>query len=59
MTVFGVITKKSYKIFLKSNGELDSTKIVNAIVNVSKAMIKNKKEFDKVTTFLYVVVRVI
>ena len=52
LTVFGVITKKSYKIFLKSNGELDSTKIVNAIVaNVSKALIKNKKEFDTVPHF--------
>lgn len=52
LTVFGVITKKSYKIFLKSNGELDSTKIVNAIVaQVSKALIKNKKEFDTVPHF--------
>ena len=50
LTVFGVITKKGYKIVKDS--DLDSSKLENAIrVNASKALIQNIKSFDTVPHF--------
>jgi hypothetical protein len=54
LTVFGVITKKAYKVYLQKNpnGIFKSTQIVSAIrAQVTKSMIKNIKEFDTVPHF--------
>lgn len=54
LTVFGVITKKAYKVFLEKNptGILKSTQIIGAIrAQVTKGIVKNIKEFDTVPHF--------
>jgi len=54
LTVFGVITKKAYKVYLQKNPNeiFKSTQIVSAIrAQVTKSMIKNIKEFDTVPHF--------
>jgi len=50
LTVFGVITKKSYKVFL--NNMTGTTQMISAIkAQVMKSMMKNIKEFDTVPHF--------
>lgn len=50
LTVFGVITKKSYKVFL--NNMTGTTQMISAIkAQVTKSMMKNIKEFDTVPHF--------
>ena len=54
LTVFGVITKKSYKLFLQNNptGAFKSTQMIGAIkAQVTKSMMKSIKEFDTVPHF--------
>lgn len=54
LTIFGVITKKAYKVFLKQGGSglLNSTQIVGAIrAQVSKKLVQNIKQFDTVPHF--------
>jgi hypothetical protein len=51
LTVFGVITKKSYKLFLQ-NKSFESTQMIGAIkARVTKSMMKSIKEFDTVPHF--------
>jgi hypothetical protein len=51
LTVFGVITKKSYKLFLQ-NKSFESTQMIGAIkAQVTKSMMKSIKEFDTVPHF--------
>jgi hypothetical protein len=54
LTIFGVITKKAYKVFMEKNptGILKSTQIIGAIkAQVIKGIVKNIKEFDTVPHF--------
>jgi hypothetical protein len=54
LTVFGVITKKAYKVYLQRNPEgiFNSRQIIGAIkAQVTKSMVKNIKEFDTVPHF--------
>jgi hypothetical protein len=59
LTVFGVITKKSYKIISEEiqrnpDGVFKSSRVIGAIrANVSKGLIKNIKEFDTVPHFYF------
>lgn len=59
LTVFGVITKKSYKIITEEiqknpQGVFKSSKVIGAIrANVSKGLIQNIKEFDTVPHFYF------
>lgn len=51
LTVFGVITKKSYKFF-SQNKSFESTQMIGAIkAQVTKSMMKSIKEFDTVPHF--------
>jgi hypothetical protein len=59
LTVFGVITKKSYKIISEEieknpQGVFKSSRVIGAIrANVSKGLIQNIKEFDTVPHFYF------
>jgi hypothetical protein len=54
LTVFGVITKKAYKVFQKSNASSlwNSTQVIGAIKSqISKKLAQNIKSFDTVPHF--------